>query len=182
MFSKTHCDPRRRNQNDRTRWLSWASLALTAMCVLPAHSQSHDEKEIRALENRLVVAVDSKDVDAIMQGYAPGTELFVFDLGLPRQHTGWNDYKRDWEDFFKVVSGPIKLDIRDLSITAEGNFAYSHCIQHVVWSNKEGSKTELNASVTDVYRKIAGKWLIVQEHLSVPIHIASGMAEMMSKP
>jgi uncharacterized protein (TIGR02246 family) len=155
---------------------------VSASHALPARAPSKDAQEIRALEDRLVAAVNAKDVDAIMRGYVPGNELFVFDLGLPRQHAGWDDYKKDWQDFFEVVQGPLKLDIKDLTVRTEGKIAYSHSIQHVIWTNKDGSPTEINASVTDVYRKIDGKWLIVQEHLSVPIHIATGKAEMMSKP
>jgi ketosteroid isomerase-like protein len=160
------------------------AVAITAVSLahaLPARAQSKDELEIRALEDRYVAAENGKDVDAIMKGYAPGNELFVFDLGLPRQHAGWDSYKKDWQDFFLVVQDP-KLDIKDLSITIEGKIAYSHMIQHVIWTNKDGSSTELKAGVTDVYRKINGKWLIVQEHTSVPIHIATGKAEMMSQP
>ena len=159
-----------------------AIMALSLGHALPACAQSKNEQEIRALEDRYVAAVNAKVVDAIMKGYVPGNELFVFDLGLPRQHSGWNDYKKDWQDFFVVAQGPLKLDIKDLSIMNAGKIAYSHSIQHAIWTNKDGSPTEINASVTDVYRKIDGKWLIVQEHLSVPIHIATGQAEMMSKP
>jgi ketosteroid isomerase-like protein len=162
----------------------WAAAIITASLVhsLPARAQSKDEQNIRALEDRYAAAVNAKDVNAIMKGYVRGNELFVFDLGLPRQHTGWDDYKKDWQDFFVVVQGPLKLDIHDLKIVAEGKIAYSHCIQHVIWTNTDGSTTEMNGSVTDVYRKIGGNWLIVQEHLSVPIHIATGKAEMMSEP
>jgi ketosteroid isomerase-like protein len=50
-------------------------------------------------------------VDAIMKGYVPGSELFVFDLGLPRQHAGWDAYKKDWQDFFDALQGPPKVEI-----------------------------------------------------------------------
>jgi ketosteroid isomerase-like protein len=159
---------------------AWAIMALSMGQALPACAQSKNEQAIRALEDRYVAAVNARDVDAIMTGYVPGNELFVFDLGLPRQHAGWGDYKKDWQDFFVAVQGPLKLDIKDLGITTAGKIAFSHSIQHVIWTNKDGSVTEMNASVSDVYRKIDGKWLIVQEHLSVPIHIATGKAEMMS--
>jgi hypothetical protein len=36
--------------------------------------------------------------------------------------------------------------------------------------------------VTDVYRKIKGKWLIVQEHVSFPVDLATGKADLLSKP
>jgi uncharacterized protein (TIGR02246 family) len=164
------------------KFVPWLFAAASFSHALPCCAHSKDEQEIRALEDRYVAAVNAKDVDAIMKGYVPGNELFVFDLGLPRQHAGWNDYKKDWQDFFAVVQGPLKLDIKDLVIMTEGKIAYSHSIQHVIWTNKDGSPTEMNASVTDVYRKFDGRWLIVQEHLSVPIHIATGKAEMMSEP
>ncbi len=44
-----------------------------------------DEQEIRALEDRFAAAFRAKDVPAIMKGYAPGNELFVFDVFPPRQ-------------------------------------------------------------------------------------------------
>jgi ketosteroid isomerase-like protein len=172
-------------KDDMRKFVSYLfapSIVLVSFChALPMRAQSRDEQEIRAMEVRYVAAENAKDVDAIMKGYVPGNELFVFDLGLPRQHVGWDEYKKDWQAFFVVVQDP-KLDIKDLSITIEGKITYSHMIQHVIWTNKDGSSTELKAGVTDVYRKINGKWLIVQEHSSVPIHIATGKAEMMSQP
>jgi ketosteroid isomerase-like protein len=36
--------------------------------------------------------------------------------------------------------------------------------------------------VTDVYRKIHGKWLIFHEHVSFPVDLATGQADVLSKP
>jgi hypothetical protein len=36
--------------------------------------------------------------------------------------------------------------------------------------------------VSDGYKKINGKWMIVEEHLSFPVDIASGKADLSSKP
>jgi ketosteroid isomerase-like protein len=35
---------------------------------------------------------------------------------------------------------------------------------------------------TDVLRKQKGQWLIVQEHNSFPVDLATGQADMLSKP
>jgi ketosteroid isomerase-like protein len=35
---------------------------------------------------------------------------------------------------------------------------------------------------TAAYRKIGGKWLIVHEHGSVPVDLAAGKPDLMSKP
>ncbi len=71
-----------------------------------AQTQSKDEQEIRALEDRFSAAFSAKDVDAIMKFYLPGNDLFVFDVGDPRQHVGWEDYKKDWQDFLAMLQGP----------------------------------------------------------------------------
>jgi len=36
--------------------------------------------------------------------------------------------------------------------------------------------------VTDVYRKIKGNWLIVREHVSVPVDLNTGKPDLSSKP
>jgi uncharacterized protein (TIGR02246 family) len=161
--------------------------ALVAGCLsagLPARAQSKDEQEIRALEDRFTAAFNAKDLDAIMKVYIPGNDLFVFDLGVPRQHVGWDDYRKDWKDFLATLSGPVRFSISDLSVTSDGKIAYGHSIQHIKGAATDGSMTDMTVRVTDVYRKIDGKWLIVQEHVSVPIDFSSGKPapDMMSKP
>jgi ketosteroid isomerase-like protein len=56
-----------------------------------------------------------------MQAYAPGNHLFVFDVTPPRQHVGWQDYKKDWQELFAVFPGPITYSISDLDITVVGS-------------------------------------------------------------
>jgi len=163
-----------------------AGLTVTAALggAMRAQAQSKDEQEIRALEDRFAAAFNAKDLDAIMKVYEPGDELFVFDVGVPRQHVGWEDYKKDWKDFLAEFPGAMKFEMHDLSIVTDGKIAYSHSIQHVVGTGPDGSPIEFTVRVTDVYRKIDGKWLIVQEHVSVPI-VFSGpkpVPDLMSKP
>jgi ketosteroid isomerase-like protein len=152
--------------------------------ALPAWAQSNDDLEIHALEVQFALAFNTKNLDAIMKCYVPGNELFVFDVGVPRQHVGWEDYKRDWRDYLALFKGPIKFEISDLSVMSDGKIAYGHSIQHVSGTGTDGSPMDMVARVTDVYRKTDGKWLIVQEHVSVPIDFSSGkpMPDMMSKP
>jgi uncharacterized protein (TIGR02246 family) len=161
--------------------------ALVAGCLgagLPARAQSNDEKQIRALEDQFAAAASAKDLDAIMKVYVPDNDLFVFDVGVPRQHVGWDDYKKDWHDFLAMLSGPIKFTVSDVSVMSDGKIAYGHNIQHLSGAMADGSPMEMTVRVTDVYRKIDGKWLIVQEHVSVPIDFSSGkpVPDMMSKP
>jgi ketosteroid isomerase-like protein len=110
------------------------------------------------------------------------THLFVFDVAPPRQHEGWQAYKKDWQDLFAAFPGPTAFSITDLSITVVGSVAYSHSIQASKFTGKDGSKVRLVVRVTDVYRKLKGQWLIVQEHVSVPVDIATQKPDLLSKP
>jgi ketosteroid isomerase-like protein len=143
---------------------------------------SADKASIEALEMRFRDAVIAKDAKAIMQFYEPGTHLFVFDVTPPRQHVGWQDYKKDWEDVFAAFPGPDTFAIADLDITVVGSVAYGHSIQDGQFTAKDGTKAHLVARVTDVYRKLKGQWLIVQEHVSVPVDLATQKPDLLSKP
>jgi ketosteroid isomerase-like protein len=141
-----------------------------------------DKSSIEALETRFRDAFIAKDVNAVMEVYAPGTRLFVFDVSPPRQHVGWQDYKKDWQGLLAAFPGPATFSISDLDITVVGPVAYSHSIQTGQFTGKDGSKMDLVVRVTDVYRKLKGKWLIVQEHVSVPVDLATQKPDLQSKP
>ncbi len=72
--------------------------------------------------------------------------------------------------------------MQDLSIVTDGKLAFSHSIQPGILTAKDGSKFNLVARVTDAYRKINGKWLIVHEHVSIPVDLNTGKADPTSKP
>jgi ketosteroid isomerase-like protein len=157
-------------------------VACGTLFVESSQAKTNDEAEIRALEQRFAAAFNAKDIDAIMANYLPGDDLFVFDVGVPRQHVGFADYKKDWQDFFGMMTGPAKFEITDLSITTDtGNLAFGHSIQHVT-GQINGKPMDLTVRVTDDYRKVKGKWLIVAEHVSVPVDMETGKADLLSKP
>jgi ketosteroid isomerase-like protein len=164
------------------------ALAVAGLVALPSPvhaadaATSRDKAAIEALEARFTAAFNAKDVNAIMRVYEPGPGLFVFDVTPPRQHVGWADYKTDWEDTFKPIRGPVHFSISDLSITVVGPLAYGHSIQESVFTWANGSKADVIVRVTDVYRKIHGRWLIVQEHVSLPVDLNTGKADLLSRP
>jgi ketosteroid isomerase-like protein len=169
--------------------LMCCALMLTSGVSLPtlsaaadAAKPSDDKASIEALEMRFRDAVVAKDANALMQAYAPGTRLFVFDVTPPRQYVGWQDYRKDWQDLLSAFPGPNTFAVSDLDITVVGSVAYSHSIQEGQFTAKDGSKMHLVARVTDVYRKLKGQWLIVQEHVSVPVDLATQKPDLLSKP
>lgn len=155
--------------------------ALSVMAV-GAPARADTGADIRALEDRFVAAFKAKDVDAIMKAYAPGQTLVVFDVVPPRQYVGAAAYRKDWQNFFGSFDGPITVELTDLDIGADRDLAYSHSIQHVAGTDKQGKKLDLTVRVTDVYKKAHGRWLIIHEHVSVPVDLETGKPDLASKP
>ena len=183
---RTQHRQRRRSENMKNLLISTVAMLMVgaaSLMTVAAVTRTMNEAEIRALERRFAAAVTAKDVDKIMQNYVPDESLFVFDVAPPRQYVGAKAYRKDWEDFFAAYPGPVDMfDVTDLGIVSDGNLAFAHSIQHLVVTDKNGKKTDLTARVTDGYRKINGKWLIVLEHISVPVDINTGKADLSAKP
>ncbi|HEX3666505.1 MAG TPA: nuclear transport factor 2 family protein [Rhizomicrobium sp.] len=159
-----------------------AAAAMAACLNMPANAAAGDKSEIEALENQFAAAFNAKDVDAIMKVYVQGPSLFVFDVTPPRQHVGSDDYRKDWQAGLAMFKGPIKFELSDVAVTAVGDVGYGHSIQRVTGTDTKGKAVDVTVRVSDVYRKLAGKWLIVEEHVSVPVDLDTGKADLTSAP
>ena len=162
--------------------LAGAIVAGFLLQPVKAGAQTGDEAQIRTLENNFAAEFNAKDVDAIMKVYVPDQTLFVFDVVPPRQYVGAAAYRKDWDDFMKTLNGPVKFEINDLAVTVDGNLGFSHSIQHITGKDQNGKPVDLTVRVTDAYRKINGNWLIVEEHVSVPVDLDTGKPDLASKP
>jgi ketosteroid isomerase-like protein len=147
-----------------------------------ATAASADQNEIQSVYKKFAHDFQRKDVSGIMSLYVHDTSLFVFDVTPPREHVGWDDYRNDWKAFFALFKGSPSFDISELQITTSGDVAYTRSIQHVTGTMMNGRKGDFTVRVTDVLRKAAGRWLIVQEHVSVPVDLMTGKADIHSRP
>ncbi len=125
-------------------------VALTIRAIgTPARADA--QSDIKALEDRFITAFKAKDLNAIMKVYEPGQALVVFDVIPPRQYVGAAAYRKDWQTFLDGFNGPITVELTDLAIGADRNLAYSHSVQRVAGTDKQGKKLDLTVRVTDVY-------------------------------
>jgi ketosteroid isomerase-like protein len=138
--------------------------------ALGKSSKSTDTAEIQALEQRLIDGIKAKDVKQIMSCYSD--DLFAYDVVPPRQYVGAAAFQKPWQGFLGMFEGPINVDVNDLMINSDGEIAYSCCVQHVTGTTNEGKPFDSTFRITDVYRKRHGKWVIVQEHISLPPDVA----------
>jgi ketosteroid isomerase-like protein len=145
-----------------------------------AVAASDDEAAIRVLEDRFAAAFNAGDIDAIMKNYLQDKSLVVFDVVPRKQYLGADAYRKDWVDLFSHFKGTPKIAITDLGITVDGNLGFSHSFQHVTGTDMQGHPVDRTVRVTDGYRKIGGEWLIVLEHVSVPVDLGTGKAVVIS--
>jgi ketosteroid isomerase-like protein len=137
---------------------------------------SGDEAAIRALHDKFTAAFNAGDIDAMMKNYVPDKSLVVFDVVPRKEYRGAEAYREDWVDFFSHFEGRPKVTIADLGIMSGGDVGFSHSLQHVTGTDKQGHPVDRWVRVTDGYRKVGGKWLIALEHVSVPIDLVTGKA------
>jgi ketosteroid isomerase-like protein len=147
-----------------------------------ARAAADDIGQIRDLENRLAAAAEARNLDAIMKSYVPDETLFVFDVIPPRQYVGAKAFRKDWDEFLGGTKGSLKYTITDLFVTTVDTVAYGHSIQRIVGTGVKGDPIDLTTRVSDVYRKINGEWVIVQEHISVPVDLDTGRPDLSSRP
>jgi len=76
---------------------------------------------------------------------------------------------------------PVHATMSDLAFTVAGDIAYVHNIQDAYWTGKDGKQQEQVAHVSHVYCKQHGHWLIVQEHVSVPVDFTTMKPDLLSR-
>jgi len=162
--------------------LCLAALAATNAVAANQPAADGDKAAIQALEDTYNEGFNAKDVDKVMSVYAPGKQLFVFDVVTPREYKGWEAYRKDFEGLFSSFPGPMKNTISEQTIHVVGSIAYGHNIQTGEFVGKDGKPVNLIVRTTDIYRKMDGKWLIVEEHNSVPIDLDTMKPDLVSKP
>ncbi len=156
--------------------------AATYALAVRVEAKTDDKAEIAALEDHLMSSIRSKDLDGVMSVYVPDESLFVFDVIPPRQYVGSAAYREDWKGVLVSFNGPITAEVSNLKIISGNNLGFSHSIQHFSGTDHSGKKVDWILRVTDCYRKINGKWLIVHEHYSVPVDLQTARADLTSKP
>lgn len=147
----------------------------------PSNAKESDEAEIRAMEAAMMKGFAARDLDSALAVYVQDDTLFVFDAAPPRQYVGIKAWRADNENFLALFKGPFTAEMSDLSVT-NGKLGFGHNIQRFAGTGKDGKPIDLTFRVSDGYKKINGKWMIVEEHLSFPVDVATGKADLSSKP
>lgn len=145
-----------------------------------AANEATNQAQIRGLIDDWVKAVRAKDIKSVLSHYAP--DIVSFEIVPPLQHTGIDNYRKIWDEWFSVTQGPIGYEISELSITASDDVAFSHSLNRITETKTNGEKSDTWLRATDCYRKVDGRWVVTHEHFSVPFFMGSGKAMLDLKP
>jgi len=118
-----------------------------------------NENQIRTLVENWAAAVRARDLGGAVAHHA--NDIVMFDVPLPLQSRGLDDYKKTWELFFANNRGGAgSFEVTDIHIAAGDTVAYCHALLTIFDST---------ARLTMGLRKESGEWVVAHEHHSYPL-------------
>lgn len=152
-------------------WIVVAAMAAGCLTVVLAQAQqkASDAATFRRLIDEYCAAWSTANADAAAKFYAKDADLVFYDIA-PFAYHGWKEYHDGVQkQFFQnMESGKITAG-KDLKVTRRGLLAWTTVSMHFSETTKDGKKTETDLRYTGIWEKRGGKWLIVYEHVSVPM-------------
>ena len=178
----------------RMKCLSTFFAIMLLTCTVAAQSEVHAQQrhaapakvntkldaEIVAVYEGWAKAFREHDLNGIMSFYAPN--VVAYDIGAPLEFVGFEKYRADYQDFLAQFDGPIDVEYRDLRVVAGKDVAFVHALERMTGVTKNGQKMDIWFRTSSGLQKINGKWLIVHDHLSVPVDLDSGKAALNLQP
>jgi ketosteroid isomerase-like protein len=146
---------------------------------MTAH-QALDEAAIRRRIDQVVQAIRAMDLEGVQVAYAP--DVVSFDVQPPLRHPGAEAKRRSWSEVFAAYRPPLGYEVRDLTVTVGGEVAFAHSLNRLSGRLKRGGNGGFWVRATYCFRKIGGDWLVVHDHVSVPLDVRSGRARLDLEP
>jgi ketosteroid isomerase-like protein len=101
--------------------------------------------------------------------YAKDVDLIFFDIA-PMKYNGWEEYKKGvMSNLIDQMASTTFTPNDDLKVTRRGNIAWTTVTFRATAKMKKGGDMALEGRDTKIWEKRGDKWLIVHEHLSVPL-------------
>jgi ketosteroid isomerase-like protein len=142
-------------------------------------SRSRDEAAVRQILDDRRKTLHAKDAEALTAHDAP--DILSYDLAPPLMTTGPDlPSTRAW---LATWDGPIDCEAHELSIETSDGIAMSTSLNRMRGTKTDGARVDLWFRATTGYRKVAGRWMVVHDHASVPFYMdGSGKAALDLKP
>lgn len=116
-------------------------------------------------------AIIENSIDDVIHKCADRISLF----DVSSQLTGIGVYRKEWEKFSPYFHENMKITRRDMTVYISEDLAVLHCYSKV--DHAEATTNQMPwCRTTMCLQKQAGDWLLVHQHISMPVNVNSGQA------
>jgi ketosteroid isomerase-like protein len=144
-------------------------LVLLTFVGARAEQGGNDDVTFRKLTDDYCAAWSTGNTDAVAKFYAQDDDLIFYDV-TPFSYHGWKEYVPGVHKALLDNAAEAKLTCgKDLKVTRRGNIAWTIVPMHFHEKTKDGKVEEAELRYTGIWEKRGSKWLLVHEHLSVPM-------------
>jgi len=156
---------------ERWRWLLYVGLALFGALLTfvgaRAQQQATDTATFRKLTDDYCAAWSSGNPDKAAKFYAKEQGVVFYDLA-PFSYHSWKEYHEGVQKEFFENTASLTAG-KDLKVTRRGTTAWTTVPMHLSMKTKDGKSTETDVRYTGIWEKRGPSWVLVHEHLSVPM-------------
>jgi ketosteroid isomerase-like protein len=157
----------------RYRWFLYGALTLTVALLsftgARALPNGSDDATFRKLTDDYCAAWSSGSTDNAAKFYAQDDGLIFYDV-TPFSYHGWKEYVPGVKKALLDNAAEAKLTAgKDLNVTRRGSVAWTTVPMHFYEKTKDGKVVEADLRYTGIWEKRGSAWLLVHEHLSVPM-------------
>jgi uncharacterized protein (TIGR02246 family) len=146
-----------------------AGIALVLMFATVQFVRADDAEMFRKLISDYYDAWNTMKAENAAKFYAPDADLVFYDAA-PMQYRGFKEYQEGAQKYFFDTTTACKLiPNSDLRVTRKGDVAWTTLTFHISATLKDGKQMELDCRQTSIWEKRKGGWVIVHEHISVPL-------------
>jgi ketosteroid isomerase-like protein len=157
----------------RHHWLIYVAVAffggLLTFAGARAQQKASDDATFRKLIDGYCAAWSSGNPANAAKYYAQDSGFVFYDLA-PFQYNGWKEYAIGVQKEFLDSASSLSLTAgKELKAARRGNLAWTTVPMQLVDKTKDGNTIELQVRYTGIWEKRGKNWLLVHEHLSVPL-------------
>jgi len=164
---------RPRVNGPRHHWILYVLVAffggLLTFAGARAQQKATDTATFRKLIDNYCAAWSSANLANAAKFYARDDGLVFYDLA-PFSYNGWKEYAPGVQKEFLETAASLTLTAgKELKVTRHGNIAWLTVPMHLSERTKDGKTVDLQIRYTGIWEKRGATWLLVHEHLSVPL-------------
>ena len=139
-----------------------------------------NENAVRAHLAKWLEASRAMDIDALRNCYVP--DLVSYDCHSAFQFRSFDAYGKHLAMCFSHISGPMTLELHELSIVADDNVAFCHATMRCGCIGTNGAEHWSWLRSTICMKTINGEWLVAHDHCSAPFDPMTSQAMLDAGP